>query len=187
MVLAWPVRGWSQTGEQGAGPGIGFEDTDGDGINLRFRDFNGDGVNDLDGKPYPHEFGFEDADGDGINDLWADADGDGVNDLAGRFENRRRKWADEDGDGIADEEVRPLKGGAYSKYILDADHDGKNDITGEAISKMRLNFIGDKLERIRERRMRMDRFIDRDGDGISDSRGAGNVVRKMEAKKKGKK
>jgi len=187
LALAWPERGWSRTDEPGTGSGIGFEDTDGDGINLRFRDSNGDGINDVDGRPYPHEFGFEDANGDGINDLWADGDGDGVNDLAGRFENRKGKWADEDGDGIEDEDVRPLKGGAFRKHILDADHDGKNDVTGESIAQMRLKFTGDKLERIRQRRMRMDRFIDRDGDGISDGRGAGNVIRRMEGKKKGKK
>jgi hypothetical protein len=45
----------SQTGASEAHPAIGFDDTDGDGINRLFRDANGDGMNDVDGKSYPHE------------------------------------------------------------------------------------------------------------------------------------
>ena len=197
LVIVLPERGCPETGAPETGAPqtgapdeklpIGFEDTNGDGINRLFRDANGDGVNDVDGKSYAHEFRFEDANGDGINDLWADADGDGVNDLAGRFEKRKEKWVDEDGDGIADENVRPFKGKAFKKYILDADHDGKNDITGEPVSEMLLKFNGDRIERTRDKRMRMDRFIDRDGDGIADNREDRMLRRILEAKKKGKK
>jgi hypothetical protein len=183
-ALLWlaPGPGHPQTGAAGLKPVIGFEDTNGDGVNRLFHDANGDGVNDVDGKPYPHEFKFTDANGDGINDLWVDADGDGVNDLAARFETGKRNWMDEDGDGIADENPRPLRGRYLKKYVLDADHDGKNDVTGEPVSQMIVRFQGDRLEGIRQRRM--DRFIDRDGDGIDDNRERRALKRILNAKRK---
>jgi hypothetical protein len=61
------------------GPGIGFVDADGDGINDNFVDADGDGICDLTGLPVGSRgHGFVDANGDGINDNFIDADGDGI-------------------------------------------------------------------------------------------------------------
>ncbi len=70
------------------GPGIGFVDADGDGINDNFVDADGDGICDNTGLPVGvrpgagmgqgQGVGFVDADGDGINDNFIDADGDGI-------------------------------------------------------------------------------------------------------------
>jgi len=64
------------------GPGIGFVDADGDGINDNFVDADGDGICDNTGLPVGFMGrGFVDMDGDGINDNFVDLNGDGICDL----------------------------------------------------------------------------------------------------------
>jgi len=178
----------------------GFIDQNRDGRNDWFQDANGDGVNDVDGNPYPHTYKYEDKDGDGNNDLWADADGDGVNDLLGDVQQSRIGWIDSDGDGIRDT-VRPLRGRALKSHVLDADQDGRNDITQQPYSGSNLggyqygnineesgtedanyqDLDGDGMNdhfqsgsgQGRRTGQQMDQFLDEDGDGIADDRGLG--------------
>lgn len=181
---------------QDAPPRAGFIDRNGDGRNDWFQDADGDGVNDMDGRPYPHEFEYRDEDRDGRNDLWADSDGDGVNDRLADIQRSGTHWVDRDGDGILDA-VRPLRGRALKAHVLDADHDGRNDITLQPYSGSDLggyrfgNIIeesgtedphyrdldGDGMndnDRFgQEQGRQMDRFLDSDGDGIADDRGFG--------------
>ncbi len=64
-------------GQQGPGPG--FVDEDGDGINDNFVDADGDGICDNTGLPVGSRgAGFVDENGDGINDNFIDLDGDGI-------------------------------------------------------------------------------------------------------------
>ncbi|MDZ7374355.1 MAG: hypothetical protein ONB23_10345 [candidate division KSB1 bacterium] len=199
-----PGRALCQShGGQAVLPPIGFVDENGDGVNDRFVDSNGDGVNDVDGKPYPHTFPYLDQDGDGVNDFWVDADGDGVNDLILKveFPGQGPRWIDIDGDGIEDRDVRVLlPPGLLWKHVLDADGDGRNDITGLAyrgragIQGFRFGKVDEETGQVYENfrdanrdgmhdealrhgwlraRAGMDLFIDRDGDGIGDSRKVG--------------
>jgi len=181
----------------------GFVDANGDGVNDLFVDRNGDGINDVTGKPYPHQFRFQDKNGDGINDLWVDKDGDGVNDLIVQVEFGKKgpKWVDVDGDGIQDRDVTLLlPPGRLWHHVLDANHDGKNDITGlpyrgpmgimgyrfgrvdEEIGKVYKHFVDKNHDGMHDSALkygwqrlgpRVDVFIDRDGDGICDDRSMG--------------
>ena len=186
-----------QTGDDSAHPG--FVDSDRNGINDRFCDADGDGVNDVTGEAYPHHFQFRDENGDGVNDLWTDADGDGVNDLLSRF--GRSAWIDLDGDGILDSGSGQLRGKALRAHVLDMDGDGKNDITGAAVTDDdvqgykygQMNEEKGSLDRgftdldgdgMNDRNTgqgsgqgtgRMDHFVDQDGDGIADERGWGRL------------
>ena len=194
---------------------VGFVDANRDGVNDGFADADGDGTNDVTGRPYLHSFGFQDENGDGKNDLWADADGDGVNDLLGRIQKAQRRWIDRDGDGMMDEEVGGLRGKALKAHVLDADADGRNDITGEPYTGRDLggyrygrvdeengvvasdfvdedgNGTDDRFEErgqgLEKGRKDMDLFIDTDGDGIADGRGLGHLKGKGKGEKKGKK
>ncbi len=68
---------YMHAGQQG--PGIGFVDADGDGVNDNFVDADGDGICDNTGLPVGSRgAGFVDADGDGINDNFVDLNGDGI-------------------------------------------------------------------------------------------------------------
>jgi len=68
---------YMNAGQQG--PGIGFVDADGDGINDNFVDADGDGICDNTGLPVGSRgMGFVDEDGDGINDYFIDENGDGI-------------------------------------------------------------------------------------------------------------
>lgn len=115
-----------------------FIDRNQDGINDWFVDKNGDGINDSDQKKYPHNFIFLDENQDGINDVFTDQDGDGVNDL--------------------DNQNYP---------VIDFDNDQINDITGLPYQKnfyngYRFGFV------IEEKRIRIEKYLDRDGDGMYD-------------------
>ncbi len=200
---------------QGQSPGdsvkvepFGFVDLNRDGLNDHFQDVNGDGINDIDTKAYRHHFKFEDRNKDQINDLWIDRDGDGVNDLILPLLKQKGKaphqpWIDRDGDGIQDANVRPTFKANLSEFVLDANQDGKNDITGveyddqnaggyrygmideeenQAIVKF-TDKNGDGMHDPFAKRwennkgkhgQRQDVFIDNDGDGIADDRGMGN-------------
>ncbi len=142
-----------------------FVDSDHNGINDLFADADGNGVNDVTGLPYPHMFHFIDEDGDGRNDAWADLDGDGVNDRL--REILSRTWVDRDGDGILDATPMKIHKKDLSKYILDTDQDGKNDITGDHFSRSDLH--GYRFGCVSEETGEVDsRFIDSDGDGMCD-------------------
>lgn len=212
MVQGVPGTGVAQSGRQDGGkraetgqvaPFPGFVDKNGDGINDVFVDKNGDGINDITGKPYPHRFRFQDKNGDGINDLWVDRDGDGVNDLILQVEFGKKgpKWVDVDGDGIQDRDVTLLlPPRRLWHHVLDANRDGKNDITGlpyrgpmgimgyrfgrvdEEIGKVYRHFTDKNHDGMHDSALkfgwqrvgpRVDVFIDRDGDGICDDRSVG--------------
>jgi len=129
-----------------------FIDENRDGLNDWFRDANGDGINDVDLKSYPHAFPFEDKNGDGKNDRFVDEDGDGVNDLSTSF-------VDYDGD-------------KWNDNIIDADHDWINDITGTIYNRRSL--FGGRYGAVwEERGMRAKDFVDENGDGQCDQFGAG--------------
>lgn len=161
---------WSQE----TSPVSGFVDSDHDGINDQFQDANGDGINDVNGQPYPHDFKYQDRDNDGHNDLWADADGDGVNDLLANFQGSQR-WVDMDGDGIMDEGSGMLRGNALKAQVLDSNGDGKNDITGEEITRESLG--GYKYGQVDEESGIRDRgFVDADGDGMNDRSAYGTTI-----------
>lgn len=158
---------------------MGFVDDNGDGLNDVFRDANGDGINDVNNEKYPHNFKFTDQDNDGINDNYQDADGDGVNDLMNKNTNRRQNVTKE--------------------QVIDVNGDWINDITGAIYNSRsargsRYGFVleefGEKVEDYtdangdgchdfeqddprRSGRKGWDRFIDEDGDGISDGKGFG--------------
>jgi len=171
-------------------PPIGYQDADRDGINDLFRDANGDGINDVTNLPYPHHFKFEDKNGDGINDLWIDRDGDGVNDLM--FDLLRQRgikaetpWIDTDGDGIRDENVAPRYKVDLREFVLDMDGDGRNDITGIEIFPD--NVMGYRYGRIDEERGReIQKFRDKDGDGMHDPF-ANRFMQDMQRQGKGRK
>ncbi len=154
---------------------IGFIDFDKNGINDLFCDANGDGINDVNNQKYDHNFKFVDNNSDKINDLYTDEDGDGVNDLSIKF-------VDYNNDGRNDN-------------IIDSNNDWINDITGllynrRSLKGGRFGFIleerGIRIEDYLDKdgdghhddaefrgqgRGQMDRFIDMDGDGVSDGRG----------------
>jgi hypothetical protein len=187
VILSAPVGAFGQADGTESGPRqdsvpIGFQDGDGDGLNDLFRDADGDGVNDVNGTAYRHRFGFKDRDKDGVNDLWSDADGDGVNDLVPGA--TPGAWVDEDGDGIGDALPAGPPGLGLRKRVLDTDRNGKNDVTGEDISAMKAGRgrFGQQGGAVR----RMDRFIDRDGDGIADDRARGNLLRQIRKQKRGR-
>ena len=149
---------------------------------LQYRDDDKDGKNDT----------FQDADGDGVNDVsgkpyrhhfqFIDADGDGINDV----------FSDSDGNGINDfpgknkgeQEHAPL-------HVIDFDEDGFNDVTGKLYSSGRhgMRFLDEDGDGIsdsglaetppdgREQVNDMDTFKDEDGDGINDGRGFGRTER----------
>jgi len=151
--LIW-MSGFGRAGAQeksGSNSPIGWVDKNQDGINDLFRDANGDGINDVTQKPYPHNFQFVDANKDGTNDVFIDADGDGVNDLIAEHKN-----------------LIP---------VIDSDHNGKNDITGQPYSVK--NWGGEKYGFWDEQkgRIRMG-FVDENGDGIDDRMAAFKEHRK---------
>ncbi len=154
---------------------IGYQDLNRDGINDLFRDTNGDGINDVTGAPYPHQFRWVDQNQDGLNDLWLDQDGDGVNDLlAGLLQRKaqtsKRPWIDRDGDGIIDAEAQLQVDLDRNEVVLDVDGDGKNDITGLDIRSK--NLMGYRYGYIdEEHNSAINRFEDRDGDGMHDKFG----------------
>lgn len=128
---------------------IGFEDKNDDGINDKFLDANGDGRNDFDDKEYPHKFKFKDANKDRINDLWVDRDGDGVNDLGSKLKGKERQ--------------------DIHRNVVDADEDGRNDITGEFYDKIKHNWKGEDRGFWDESKGKLrGRLLDEDGDGIDD-------------------
>jgi len=152
---------------------LGYVDANRDGLNDRFRDANGDGVNDVDLKPYRHVFQFQDQNQDGLNDLWRDQDGDGVNDLLvaclkTRGIKPKTPWIDRDGDGVLDADVRPRFAVDLAEFVLDADHDGKNDVTGLEINLA--NALGYRYGCVDEETdQQIRKFMDKDGDGMHDS------------------
>lgn len=154
---------------------IGYQDLNRDGINDLFRDSNGDGINDVTGAPYPHQFRWVDQNQDGLNDLWLDQDGDGVNDLLAELLQRKaqtskRRWIDRDGDGIIDAEAQRQVDLDRNEVVLDVDGDGKNDITGLDIRSN--NLMGYRYGCIdEEQNSAINRFEDRDGDGMHDKFG----------------
>lgn len=163
----------SQTNPTPAGPKIiGYQDLNRDGVNDLFRDANGDGINDVTREPYPHQFRWLDQNQDGSNDLWRDQDGDGVNDLLAELlqkkaRNGRRPWIDRDGDGIIDEDITLQVDVDLNEVVLDADGDGKNDITGLELRSN--NAMGYRYGCIDEEQNKaISRFEDRDGDGMND-------------------
>ncbi|MBN1348237.1 hypothetical protein JXJ21_02405 [candidate division KSB1 bacterium] len=151
---------------------IGYEDKNHDGINDRFADANGDGKNDVTLRAYAHTFKFEDKNNDGLNDLWIDKDGDGVNDLFVRILKHKGitpkiPWVDKDGDGIQDTNVDPQFDVDLSEFVLDADQDKKNDITGLEISHD--NVMGYRYGVVdEENNKEIARFVDKDSDGMHD-------------------
>ncbi|MCK5145509.1 hypothetical protein KAR48_02070 [bacterium] len=177
----------------------GWVDANRDGINDVFVDADGNGKNDIDGASYTLPFPFRDENSDGINDLWKDVDGDGVNDYLGELLKAMSRWTDSDGDGILDRVQGSLRGRALMQHVLDADKDGKNDITGlayngrdilgyrygnvdEETGKIDIDFADTNSDGMNDHfntperqksvnRGRMDRFFDADGDGIADDRG----------------
>ncbi len=162
---------FSQNNEQQ----IGFIDLDKNGINDLFCDANGDGINDINNQKYNHNFRFIDKNMDNINDLFIDEDGDGVNDLSVKF-------IDNNNDG-------------HNDNIIDSDNNWINDITGVIYNRRslkggRYGFIleerglriekyldddgdghYDNIEFRGRGKGQMDHFIDMDGDGVSDGRG----------------
>lgn len=134
-------------------PPFGFSDKDSDGVNDLFRDADGNGTDDVTGKAYRHSFQYRDNDNDGKNDLFQDANGDGVNDkfIPGTHSGRR---------GII--------------YSLDADKDGRNDVTGSSVPSKGFGRHSGNGQ--------WDDFLDEDGDGIDDRRGWGNRWRKRHGK-----
>lgn len=90
----------------------GFRDADKDGVNDLFRDADGDGLDDVTGKAYLHVYPYCDSDKDGKNDFFQDADGNGKNDL---FKPGKRI------------------GDVFLRLFLDANDDGRNDVTGDHI------------------------------------------------------
>jgi len=151
---------------------VGYRDKNHDGINDRFTDANGDGFNDVTQKMYPHSFKFEDKNKDGKNDLWIDKDGDGVNDLmATILKNRgiqaKTDWVDRNGDGLLDEDVMPKYATDLSEFVLDENHDNKNDITGLEVRAD--NTMGYRYGYIDEERNKaINKFIDKNEDGMHD-------------------
>jgi len=131
-----------------------------------YRDADGDGKNDITGKPYSHQFRFVDADGDGINDIFRDANGDGNNDIArinGKNGDRDKAEGsiDANGDGVNDiTEKRKAPLQKTRQKFIDENADGLSDQTAKETS-----------EKPRIRGRKVDRFTDRDGDGINDGRG----------------
>lgn len=178
---------FSQTNDQS--PIIGYQDSDYDGFNDLFRDANGDGINDVTSQPYQHHFKFEDKNKDGLNDLWIDRDGDGVNDLM--FVQLKRKgirsetpWVDRDGDGIQDPGIEPRYKVALNEFVLDMNHDGKNDITGIEFKKD--NTMGYRFGCIDEDRDKeIKKFLDKNGDGMHD-RFANRLSQDLEMHGKGR-
>ena len=173
IVILARDRAFAQTmSDSVATPITGYIDENKDGINDIFCDANGDGINDVDKLPYRHTFRFEDANNDKVNDLWRDEDGDGVNDLMKSLLKRsgfkpKSAWVDMDGDGIRDKTSNELEGANLRTYVLDADNDGINDITGGTydenfVQGYRYGFIDE------ERGERLDQFIDADNDCMHD-------------------
>lgn len=152
---------------------IGYKDANRDGINDLFSDTNGDGINDVTNKVYPHAFKFEDKNKDGKNDIWLDKDGDGVNDLMRVILKQmglrpKAQWVDKDGDGIQDSDVKPTYKADLSQFVLDANHDRKNDITGLEITKDKT--MGYRYGCIdEEKNKELKRFIDKNADGMHDN------------------
>jgi len=153
---------------------IGFIDQNQDGINDLFQDADGDGKNDVTRQPYLHSFRFEDRDKNGINDLWIDRDGDGVNDLfidqlKQKGTRPKQNWLDKDGDGILDADARPeFNNIDLRQFILDANQDGKNDITGlechpDHVWGYRFGCIDEELNQF------IKKYVDKNGDGMHDA------------------
>lgn len=183
LLAASLLTGAFQTAAaQTSGVPPGFADKNRDGVNDLFTDKNGDGINDVTGLRYTHSFPFQDRNRDGINDLWIDEDGDGVNDLVYELLFKNARMVDTDGDGIAD--TRVIRGGGrdLSGYVLDADRDGKNDITGLTYSGR--DFQGCRYGNIDEDNgVRARTFFDADGDGMHDKFAAGR--QKAQLKRQG--
>lgn len=174
-----------------------FQDANGDGINdidnkpyrhhFKFEDRNKDQLNDL----------WIDRDGDGVNDLILPV-------LKQRGKGPQQPWIDRDGDGIQDANVRLLFKAGFAEFVIDIDQDRKNDITGlefddQNVDGYRYGKIdeeenqeivkfsdknGDGMDDSFTKRWenekgkhgrRQDVFIDKDGDGIADDRGIGNL------------
>ena len=155
----------------------GFIDQNADGKNDWFCDADGDGINDINQKSYAHSFHFSDINKDGLNDNYVDKDGDGVNDL-------KSKYSDENGDG-------------WNDNIIDTDKNWINDITGLIYNRRSSggdrfgwvleesafhieNYLDENQDGQYDNRRFIprqnntggrDRFIDNDGDGVSDGRG----------------
>ena len=120
FAAVFPLAGPSLAEEQGSAilkAPYGFEDVDKDGVNDLFRDAEGDGLDDVTGKAYLHTYPYCDKDGDGKNDFFQDADGNGRNDL---FKHGKRI------------------GKVFLRLSLDADDDGKNDVTGRHVPGYKL-------------------------------------------------
>lgn len=114
---------------------------------------------------------YRDDDNDGKNDSFRDANGDGINDISGKPYRHHFRFIDADGDGINDN-FRDSDGNGINDspgkrkgkqdhvplHVIDFDEDGFNDVTGKHYSSGRHGM----------------RFLDEDGDGISDSGLAGN-------------
>lgn len=151
--------------QTGAVPG--WEDRNLDGINDLFTDSNGDGINDVTGKTYALPMAFQDDNGDGINDLWKDCDGDGVNDYLGDRLKKDLRWVDSNGDGLMDTRQGQLRGRALMAYVLDADGDMKNDVTGVAFNGR--DIYGYRFGNVDEESGIIDEaFTDSNGDGMND-------------------
>lgn len=117
-----PVK--KSVAEKSAGKFIGFVDVDEDGVNDRFVDADGNGKNDVDGKEYSRRFQFQDENKDGINDLWVDQDGEGVNDLSPSLKGKDKK--------------------DVHRNVVDADDDGRNDVTGESYHAEKREWHGER-------------------------------------------
>ncbi|MFZ5517097.1 MAG: hypothetical protein ACOY90_10695 [Candidatus Zhuqueibacterota bacterium] len=152
---------------------VGYVDKNKDGINDLFADGNGDGVNDVSNLQYAHQFQYQDKNNDGVNDLWRDKDGDGINDLMIAILKARGirpeiPWVDHDGDGLQDSGVKAVFKADLSEFVLDADSDGANDISGIRFASD--NTMGYRYGCIDEETSDEPySFKDKNGDGMHDS------------------
>lgn len=171
-IFGPPIRGQTKDKPVQSRP-IGYVDANRDGINDLFHDADGDGKNDVTLMDYKHHFQFVDKNKDGLNDLWLDKDGDGVNDLlrallAKRGIKPQKPWIDKDGDGILDADVLPKYKTNLRRFVLDADRNGKNDITGLDLRDD--NSMGYRFGLIdEESNKKIKKFVDKNGDGMFDA------------------
>lgn len=187
-----------------------FVDANGDGKNdvddkpyahkFKFLDENEDGLNDL----------WQDRDGDGVNDLypeqlkkkgikarlpWIDKDGDGLidPDVKPKFDVDLREFAlDEDGDGkndITGCEITEDNLMGYRYGNIDEENDKVitkfEDENGDGMHDQFEKRLDQDLKQA-ARGQGNDYFIDRDGDGIADDRGFGQLKNQARQRNRGK-